>query len=78
LLLTRGAAPVWIRGTRSDVGPVHGTGCALSAAITARLARGESLEPAVRAAKDWVARAIAESVALGKGARILGLRAARD
>ena len=77
-LATRAGTGVWLRGTRSDVGPVHGTGCALSAAITARLARGESLEPAVRAAKDWVARAIAESVALGKGARILGLRAARD
>jgi hydroxymethylpyrimidine/phosphomethylpyrimidine kinase len=72
-LATRDGARVWLRGTRSGVGPVHGTGCALSAAITARLARGESLEPAARAAKDWVARAIAGSHALGKGARILGL-----
>ncbi len=72
-LATRSGAGVWLRGTRSDVGPVHGTGCALSAAITARLARGESLEPAVRAAKDYVARAIATSQALGKGARVLGL-----
>jgi hydroxymethylpyrimidine/phosphomethylpyrimidine kinase len=72
-LATRAGARVWLRGARSDVGPVHGTGCALSAAITARLARGESLEPAVRAAKEWVARAIAGSVALGKGARLLAL-----
>ena len=60
-------------GTRSDVGPVHGTGCALSAAITARLARGESLEAAARGAKDWVARAIAASQVLGRGARLLRL-----
>jgi hydroxymethylpyrimidine/phosphomethylpyrimidine kinase len=72
-LLTRSGESHWLRGVRSDVGPVHGTGCALSAAITARLARGESLEPAVRGAKDYVARAIAASFALGKGARILAL-----
>jgi len=72
-LAARGAAGVWLRGERADVGAVHGTGCALSAAITARLARGESLEPAARAAKAWLARAIAESQALGKGARILRL-----
>jgi hydroxymethylpyrimidine/phosphomethylpyrimidine kinase len=78
LLATREGAYVWLRATRSSVGPVHGTGCALSAAITARLARGESLEAAVRAAKDWVARAIAGSHALGKGARILALSVAPD
>ena len=75
-LATQDGTKLWIRGTRSDVGPVHGTGCALSAAIAARLARGESLEPAVRGAKDYVARAIAASFAPGKGARILGLEQA--
>jgi hydroxymethylpyrimidine/phosphomethylpyrimidine kinase len=74
-LATRGGLRLWLRGARSDVGPVHGTGCALSAAITARLARGESLEDAVRGAKDWVGRAIAASRVLGKGARVLGLSA---
>jgi hydroxymethylpyrimidine/phosphomethylpyrimidine kinase len=72
-LATRAGAKLWLRGERSEVGPVHGTGCALSAAITARLARGEALEPAVRGAKDYVARAIAASFAPGQGARILGL-----
>jgi hydroxymethylpyrimidine/phosphomethylpyrimidine kinase len=75
-LATREGARIWIRGERSDVGPVHGTGCALSAAITARLARGQALEPAVRGAKDYVARAIAASFAPGKGARILRLTSA--
>ncbi|HTO55505.1 MAG TPA: bifunctional hydroxymethylpyrimidine kinase/phosphomethylpyrimidine kinase [Myxococcota bacterium] len=72
-LATRAGAKLWLRGQRSEVGPVHGTGCALSAAITARLARGETLESAVRGAKDYVARAIAASFAPGHGARILGL-----
>ena len=62
----------WLRGKRFP-GPIHGTGCALSAAITARLARGEPLEPAVHAAKRFVARAIEHSVAAGAGQRLLHL-----
>ena len=38
----------------------HGTGCTYSAAIAARLALGDSLEEAVRRAKDFVSRAIRE------------------
>ncbi len=45
----------------------HGTGCTLSAAIAARLARGDDLEAAVRAAKDYVTRAIAQAPGLGRG-----------
>jgi len=71
--LCSAAGGEWIRAERRLGEGAHGTGCALSAAITARLARGESLEPAVRGAKDWVARAIRESFALGKGARVLRL-----
>jgi hydroxymethylpyrimidine/phosphomethylpyrimidine kinase len=52
---------------------VHGTGCALSSAIAARIARGESLEEAVRGAKEFVARAIEQSVAAGRGQRLLRL-----
>ena len=68
-LATRAGDGLWLRGPRLDAGRVHGTGCALSAAITARLARGEPLEAAARGAKEWVARAIAGAQALGKGAR---------
>jgi hydroxymethylpyrimidine/phosphomethylpyrimidine kinase len=45
----------------------HGTGCQLSAAITAALAHGVSLEEAVARAKSFIAVAIAEGLALGKG-----------
>ncbi|MBJ3777991.1 bifunctional hydroxymethylpyrimidine kinase/phosphomethylpyrimidine kinase [Acuticoccus mangrovi] len=37
----------------------HGTGCTLSSAIAAHLARGLPLEAAVRAAKDYISAAIA-------------------
>ena len=37
----------------------HGTGCSLSSAIAAGLARGEDMETAVRNAKAWVSAAIA-------------------
>ena len=43
----------------------HGTGCTYSAAITARLARGESLVKAVTAAKEFITQAIAQSVRAG-------------
>ena len=37
----------------------HGTGCSLSSAIAAGLAKGEGLETAVRNAKAWISAAIA-------------------
>lgn len=45
----------------------HGTGCTLSAAITAGLALGRPLEQAVPDALDFVARAIAAAPGLGSG-----------
>jgi hydroxymethylpyrimidine/phosphomethylpyrimidine kinase len=39
----------------------HGTGCSLSSAIAAGLAKGEDLEAAVRNAKAWVSAAIASA-----------------
>src|SRR3954464_15690746 len=37
----------------------HGTGCSLSSAIAAGLAKGEDMEAAVRHAKTWISAAIA-------------------
>jgi hydroxymethylpyrimidine/phosphomethylpyrimidine kinase len=45
----------------------HGTGCTLSAAIAANLARGLALEPAVRDAKTYVTEALKHALAIGKG-----------
>jgi hydroxymethylpyrimidine/phosphomethylpyrimidine kinase len=63
----------WLPGTRVEVGPVHGTGCALSAAIAARLARGEPLALAVRGAKVFLERALERSAAHHPGERRLHL-----
>jgi hydroxymethylpyrimidine/phosphomethylpyrimidine kinase len=52
---------------RIDTVHTHGTGCSYSAAITALLARGESLEAAVKQAKKWIHRAIASNPGLGRG-----------
>ena len=56
-----------ITGPRYDTEDTHGTGCALSAAIAARLAHGDDLIDAVRFAKEFVAGAIAHGLRLGKG-----------
>jgi hydroxymethylpyrimidine/phosphomethylpyrimidine kinase len=45
----------------------HGTGCSLSSAIAAGLAKGEDLETAVRHAKAWLSAAIAAADGLGVG-----------
>jgi hydroxymethylpyrimidine/phosphomethylpyrimidine kinase len=45
----------------------HGTGCTLSAAVTAGLALGRSLDVAVAGALDFVQRAIAAAPGLGGG-----------
>jgi hydroxymethylpyrimidine/phosphomethylpyrimidine kinase len=45
----------------------HGTGCSLSSAIAAGLAKGDDLEIAVRNAKSWVTAAIAAADQLGVG-----------
>ena len=56
-----------LRAPRIDTVHTHGTGCTYSAAITARLARGEELVEAVRGAKEWLHRAIATAPGLGGG-----------
>ncbi|WP_298280711.1 bifunctional hydroxymethylpyrimidine kinase/phosphomethylpyrimidine kinase [uncultured Bradyrhizobium sp.] len=47
----------------------HGTGCSLSSAIAAGLAKGETMETAVRHAKAWITDAIAaaDRFAVGHG-----------
>jgi hydroxymethylpyrimidine/phosphomethylpyrimidine kinase len=55
------------RGQRLQTTSVHGTGCTLSAAITAQLAKGESLHAAVRRSIDYVHNAIATAPGLGAG-----------
>jgi len=66
-LLFASGACLWLRAPRIATRHTHGTGCTYAAAITARLARGDDLARAVRTAKEWLARAIANAPGLGAG-----------
>jgi hydroxymethylpyrimidine/phosphomethylpyrimidine kinase len=66
LLVTPAGVRVF-RRPRLATGSTHGTGCTLSAAITAGLALGRDLETAVAVGLDFVHRAIAEAPGLGGG-----------
>ncbi len=50
----------------------HGTGCTLSAAITANLALGYPLKEAVSRGKQYVTSALRQSLAIGRGQGTLG------
>ncbi len=54
-------------------GSFHGTGCVLSAAITATLALGKPLEEAVAEGIEFVQRAMEEAPRLGRGNGPLGI-----
>jgi len=62
-----GVREVTWRRTRLDTPHTHGTGCTLSAAAAAGLARGLPLPEAVDQAIDFVARAIGTAPGLGQG-----------
>jgi len=63
-----GRNPIELRSVRLPTRHTHGTGCQLSAAITAQLARGVPLLDAVERAKRFITVAIRNGLALGKGA----------
>jgi hydroxymethylpyrimidine/phosphomethylpyrimidine kinase len=66
---------IWFDGQHVEVlqvAPIptlntHGTGCTLSAAITAQLARGQSPLNAVKAAKHYVTQALQHTLQIGQG-----------
>ena len=57
----------WFHGERVDTPNTHGTGCTLSSAIAANLAKGFPLAAAVKRAKEYVSGALAAGLDLGKG-----------
>jgi len=52
---------------RCETPHTHGTGCAYSAAVTARLARGAGLLTAIQGAKEFITSAIRSAPGLGGG-----------
>lgn len=67
LLVEPGKEPVWFKGRRIANSNTHGTGCTLSSAIASNLAKGKSLEEAVKGAKNYISGALAAGLDLGKG-----------
>ena len=57
----------WFRGERIDNPNTHGTGCTLSSAIAANLAKGLSLAEAVAGAKVYLSGALRAMLDLGQG-----------
>ena len=57
----------WFEGRRIDNPNTHGTGCTLSSAIAANLAKGYDLAVSVRRAKDYISGALSAQLDLGKG-----------
>ena len=66
-LLYKDGEAVWFNGRRIDNPNTHGTGCTLSSAIAANLAKGFDLEESVRRAKEYISGALAAMLDLGEG-----------
>ena len=57
----------WYEGRRIDNPNTHGTGCTLSSAIAANLAKGYDLSEAVERAKRYISGALSAQLNLGSG-----------
>ncbi len=57
----------YLRGRFIKTKNTHGTGCTFSSAITSYLAKGYSLIDSVRMAKEYIQKAIENSLPIGKG-----------
>lgn len=66
-VLYDGASYILLEGVRYETRHTHGTGCTFSAAVAAGLAKGDSLDQAVRTAKDFITCAIRDELGIGQG-----------
>ncbi|MGI5955081.1 bifunctional hydroxymethylpyrimidine kinase/phosphomethylpyrimidine kinase [Dysosmobacter sp.] len=66
-LLWKNGTLRWFNGRRIDNPNTHGTGCTLSSAIAANLAKGFDLETSVEMAKTYLSGALAAGLDLGHG-----------
>ena len=57
----------WFNGKRINNRNTHGTGCTLSSAIAANLAKGYGMDIAVEKAKEYISGALEGMLDLGKG-----------
>jgi hydroxymethylpyrimidine/phosphomethylpyrimidine kinase len=68
-VLFDGSRLEWIRGERHPAGAAHGSGCTHSSTLAARLALGDDLLAAARAARQVAAEAVRDGLrGIGRGA----------
>ncbi len=67
-LLCKNGETKWFYGKHIDNPNTHGTGCTLSSAIAANLAKGFDLDTSVQRAKDYISGALSAQLNLGHGA----------
>jgi len=66
-LLFANGEPQWFMGKRIDNPNTHGTGCTLSSAIAANLAKGFNLPDSIQRAKNYISGALSAMLDLGQG-----------
>ncbi len=66
-LLYANGEMIWFEGKRINNPNTHGTGCTLSSAIAANLAKGYNLAESVKKAKEYISGALGAMLDLGKG-----------
>ena len=66
-LLCRKGEFKWFRAERINNPNTHGTGCTLSSAIAANLAKGSDIDQAIAKAKEYLTGALRAGLDLGKG-----------
>lgn len=66
-LLYDGKNFIYLKQERIETTHTHGTGCTLSSAIAANLAKGMNIEQAVKLGKEYITNAIKNSFELGHG-----------
>ncbi|WP_163192300.1 bifunctional hydroxymethylpyrimidine kinase/phosphomethylpyrimidine kinase [Clostridium thermarum] len=66
-IIFEGETYIYLKTPRIVTKNTHGTGCTLSSAIAANLAKGCSIVEAVTAAKEYITTAIEHSLSIGKG-----------
>jgi len=62
-----GTKSEWFNGKRINNPNTHGTGCTLSSAIAANLAKGYTIHQSVQKAKEYISNALQAMLNLGKG-----------
>ena len=66
-LLYSNGKTIWFEGKRINNPNTHGTGCTLSSAIAANLAKGLTVEESVQKAKAYISGALSAMLNLGQG-----------